>query len=69
MATQAYWRLLLTQVKPLPRFFFQLDFAIAATTAKVGWSTYGFCPLRSMLRYMLRLLKLSPKDKVADSRP
>ncbi len=30
MATQAYWKLLLAQVKPLPRFFSQLDFAVAA---------------------------------------
>lgn len=35
MATQAYWRLLLAQVKPLPRFFSQLDFAVAAEAAKV----------------------------------
>lgn len=35
MATQAYWQLLLAQVKPLPRFFSQLDFAVAATAAKV----------------------------------
>lgn len=37
MATQAYWRLLLAQVKPLPRFFSQLDFAVAAAIAKVTW--------------------------------
>ncbi len=33
VATQAYWQLLLAQVKPLPRFFSQLDFAVAADTA------------------------------------
>lgn len=35
VATQAYWQLLLAQVKPLPRFFSQLDFAVAAEAAKV----------------------------------
>jgi hypothetical protein len=38
VATQAYWRLLLAQVKPLPRFFSQLDFAVAAALPKVKHS-------------------------------
>jgi hypothetical protein len=36
VATQAYWRLLLVQVKPLPRFFSQIGFPVAAAVAKVS---------------------------------
>jgi len=39
VATQTYWRLLLAQVKPLPRFFSQLDFAVEAA-AKVRASAH-----------------------------
>lgn len=46
MATQAYWKLLLAQVKPLPRFFSQLDFAVAAEAQA---RTHASCHLQRCL--------------------
>jgi len=57
VATQTYWRLLLAQVKPLPRFFSQLDVAVEAaakvctvcTSAKMSQGLHAHVPATGRL--------------------